>query len=689
MYKVALIGNPNVGKSTIFNSLTKLKQHTGNWPGKTVSNVSGKYNFKDEEYQIYDLPGTYSLLTDSLEEEIARDFICFEKIDAIVVVCDAVCLERNLNLVLQILEITDKEVICVNLMDEARKKGIKIDIGKLEQLLGVPIVGTVARSGFGIKELMEKISQVCVKKNNKSFNTEYPTILKEVIKKIMPLLENKKTGLNIEWIALRLLENNNSLIKAFNKYLGYDLLEDKILLAAIKQAKYYLHINGLHQDEISDVVVCTIFSRSEAICQEVIEFAKNDHTKKDKIIDKIVTNKRTGIPIMVILLISVLWITIVGSSFPSNILFDLLFWFEGKLLMFLKILSFPDWITNPLVFGVYRLLSWVVAVMLPPMAIFFPLFTLLEDCGYLPRIAFNLDNIFRKCSTCGKQALTMCMSFGCNVVGIAGTRIINSPRERMVAILTNNFIPCNGRFPTIIAIIAMFFIGFESNTYNSVVSTLLLFLVIMLGILMVFITSKILSKTILKGIPSLFALELPPYRRPQVIKVIARSIINRTLVVLGRAIAIAAPAGLFIWILANIDINGLSLLKHWTSFLDPFAQLFGSDGVILMAFVLGFPANEIVIPIMVMAYMMDGKIVEFESLNSLKALLVNNGWTTMTAVSVLIFTLMHFPCSSTCLSIKKETGSLKWTMVAIFLPTLCGLLFCFIITQVVNILGIS
>jgi len=323
--------------------------------------------------------------------------------------------------------------------------------------------------------------------------------------------------------------------------------------------------------------------------------------------------------------------------------------------------------------------------MLPPMAIFFPLFTLLEDVGYLPRIAFNLDKYFKKCCACGKQALTMCMGFGCNAVGVTGCRIIDSPRERMIAILTNVFVPCNGRFPTLISIITMFFVGFGTGFKSSFLSTLMLTGVIVLGIFMTFIISKILSKTILKGLPSSFTLELPPYRKPQIGKTIIRSIFDRTLFVLGRAISVAAPAGLVIWLMANININDLSLLSHCSNFLNPLGQLIGLDGVILMAFILGFPANEIVVPIMIMGYMATNNLTDFNNLVELKNLLVNNGWTFVTALCFMLFSLFHFPCSTTCLTIKKETGSWKWVIISILLPLICGITLCFLTTLIYNL----
>ncbi|MFZ2538063.1 MAG: nucleoside recognition domain-containing protein, partial [Oscillospiraceae bacterium] len=384
----------------------------------------------------------------------------------------------------------------------------------------------------------------------------------------------------------------------------------------------------------------------------------------------------------------VFWITITGANYPSQLLASGLFWIQDKLVDFFLWLGTPPWVHGVLVLGIYRVLAWVIAVMLPPMAIFFPLFTLLEDFGYLPRVAFNLDHYFKKANACGKQSLTMCMGFGCNAAGVVGCRIIDSPRERLIAIITNNFVPCNGRFPTLIAIITMFFAGIVASPFQSFVSTILLTGVVMLGIFLTFTVSRLLSVTVLKGVPSSFTLELPPYRKPQIGKVIVRSIFDRTLFVLGRAIAVAAPAGMIIWIMANVTIGNLSLLAHCSGFLDPFARLLGLDGVILLAFILGFPANEIVVPIIIMAYMSTGSIIELDNLNLLKTLLVDNGWTWVTAISTMLFCLIHWPCSTTCITIKKETQSIKWTFLSFLLPTVIGMAVCFVFTSVVRILGL-
>ena len=686
-YKIVLAGNPNVGKSTVFNELTGMHQHTGNWPGKTVSNASGMFSYHNNEYKIYDLPGTYSLISHSKEEDIAREFICFGDCDATVVVCDATCLERNLNLVLQILEMTSNVLVCINLIDEAEKKGIVVDIEKLKRQLGIPVVKICARDKVGFDQLLEKL-ELLVKKVNKTLQSEveYPVFIEDAIEKIQPIIQNKiENDKFSRWISLRILEEDTEIISLINEYLDYDIKKDKILQKQIEDARKTLLNISFNSGETKEIIVASLIEKADRIAKECVKYTKEDYQKRDRKIDRILTSKKTGIPLMILLLLVVFWITISGANYPSEWLYSFFTWIEGHLVGVFNYFKAPNWLTDSLVFGVYRILSWVVSVMLPPMAIFFPMFTILEYFGYLPRIAFNLDKIFKKCKACGKQALTMCMGFGCNAVGVTGTRIIDSPRERLIAVLTNCFVPCNGRFPTIISIITMFFIGFKTNLFYSFSSALLLTLTISLGIGMTFLVSKILSSTILKGVPSQFTLELPPYRKPKIGKVIIRSIFDRTLFVLGRAVVVAAPAGLLIWIMANVNVSGLSLLGHCANALDPFAKLLGLDGIILMAFILGFPANEIVIPIMMMGYLMTGTITDFSNLSVLKELLIQNGWTILTAINFILLSLFHFPCSTTCLTIKKETGSIKWTLISFFLPTLIGVLLCMFSTFIFSI----
>lgn len=680
---IALAGNPNVGKSTVFNALTGLHQHTGNWPGKTVSNASGYFTFNNLTYKIYDLPGIYSILAHSEEEFVARDFICFGGSDVVVIVCDAGCLMRNLNLVLQVCEITDKVVVCVNLLDEAKKKKIDVDLNKLSDLLGVRVVGTSARSNVGLDELLSNI-ELTFGESRKSKKVRYNQYVEDAIKVISDAIILDDSSINKRWVALNLLRDDELLRDKIEKELMIDLSDEKID-NSIKQARSLLLDGDITINEIDDVLTESINNEASLISSKVVSYLNKDYAKKDRRLDKILTKKSTGIPIMIILFAFIFWLTIAGSNYPSMLLQSVLFKFENVLFNFFSYLHIPNFVNEALTHGVYRVLAWVVSVMLPPMALFFPLFTILEDIGYLPRIAFNVDGIFKKCKTCGKQALTMAMGFGCNAVGVSGCRIIDSPRERLIAVLTNSFVPCNGRFPILISIITMFLVGVEGGFWNSLLGVLILMMVIGFGIFMTFVTSSVLSKTLLKGVPSSFTLELPPYRRPQYGKVIVRSIFDRTLFVLGRAITVAIPAGLVIWCLANININGGSLLSILSNVLDPLGKLLGMDGVILLAFILAFPANEIVIPIIIMSYMSTGNLVDISNLSTLREVLVSNGWTWVTAVSVMLFSLMHWPCSTTCLTVKKETSSIKWTILSIVIPTFCGVVICLIFNALVHI----
>lgn len=674
---IALAGNPNVGKSTVFNALTGLNQHTGNWPGKTVANAQGYCATAKHGCVFVDIPGTYSLMAHSAEEEVARNFICFGKPDAVVVVCDATALERNLNLVLQTMEVSDRVVVCVNLMDEAARKGISIDLKKLSRILGVPVVGTSARKKKTLSALLDAVDSALEKESKLDFKIDYP----DAVEKAVNIVE-KETRLAVKdrrrakWLALKLLENDPSLTKELTALAGDEFLNSPALFSARSQAEELLFENGITTDKLKDIIVSSAVEYAERIADETVTFKNQKYAAFDRKLDRFLTGKLTGYAVMIVLLAFVFWLTVTGANYPSEILSSFFGKIEIRLDELFVRLNSPDWLRGALVSGVWRVLSWVVSVMLPPMAIFFPLFTLLEDSGYLPRIAYNLDRPFKKCNACGKQALTVCMGFGCNAAGIVGCRIIDSKRERLLAILTNNFVPCNGRFPLLISVITMFFIGTSSGVVPSLLAAALLTGAIVLSLAVSMLVTKLLSLTVLKGVPSSYTLELPPYRKPQIGKVIVRSIFDRTLFVLGRAAAVAAPAGLIIWITANVFINGQSLLSLMSSALDPIGRFMGLDGVILVAFILGFPANETVIPLMIMAYAASGTLTDQTGLAETLNLFVANGWTPVTAVNVILFSLMHWPCSTTLITIKKETGSIKWTILSVIIPTVCGAALC-------------
>ena len=621
--RVALMGNPNVGKSTIFNGLTRLRQHTGNWAGVTVSCAVGQFSYGGQDFSAVDLPGIYSFDTRSAEEELTKDFILNEDYDFLLVVCDATCLERGLYLLSQAAGLLEhreeagpmpQAVLCVNLCDEAEKKGIQIDFKALERSLGIPVSPCCGRTDRGLLPLKK-------------------------------LLASLTASCPCACASCSLSAPYGKLPSAFSP---------------------------------------------KDLAAQAVTYTKEHYRKREERLDRILTGPFTGTAVMVLLLLGIFWLTITGANYPSSMLWDLFFSLEPRLAEAALSIGLPQWFIDMAVFGVYRVVAWIVSVMLPPMAIFFPLFTLLEDLGYLPRAAFNMDGAFHKCSACGKQCLTMAMGLGCNAAGVVGCRIIDSPRERLIAILTNRLMPCNGRFPLLLTMIALLGAGggvwaglpVESPVLSSLLTALVLTLFILAAILATLGASFLLSRTLLKGVPSSFTLELPPYRRPQPGKVIVRSIFDRTLFVLGRAVAVAAPAGLVIWLLANLTVGGESLLMHIAGFLDPLGALMGLDGIILMAFILGFPANEIVLPIILMAYLQSGVLAPMDDKTAILSLLSANGWTVKTAVCMAVFSLFHWPCSTTCLTIKKETGSLKWTAVSILLPTGIGVLLCMLVNLV-------
>ena len=603
---VALAGNPNVGKSTVFNALTGSRQHTGNWSGKTVACAEGR--LRGGGLTLTDLPGTYSLRAHSEEERAAREFLVSGQACAVVLVADAGCLERSLILVLQVLEVQKNAILCLNLMDEAAKKGIEIDVAALERELGIPVIPCAARQGKGLHKLEAAIRRAAAGENE-----THPTAIR---------------------------------YPAMNEDLTEEQRDDIATAAA-----------ALRAEEIA----LTCVRQPECAC------ARDDRA------DDVILSRRFGVPLMLLLLAGVFYITLFGANVPSEWLSTHLLALGTPFASALAKLGLPPFFVSMLTDGLWRVLATVVSVMLPPMAIFFPLFTLLEDAGYLPRVAFQLDHAFQCARASGKQSLTMCMGFGCNACGVSGCRIIDSPRERLIAILTNSFAPCNGRFPLLIFLCSVFFAGSAAG------GALLLTGVIAASVGLTLLVSRILSATVLRGEAVSFALELPPYRMPQIGRVIVRSVRDRTLFVLARAAAVAAPAGVLIWILANVQIGNTAILSHITAFLDPAARVFGIDGVILLAFILGFPANELVMPLIVMGYLSSGTIASGVDFASFRALLLANGWTVQTALCTLVLTVAHAPCSTTCLTILRETRSAKWTLAAVLIPAGIGLALCILI----------
>ncbi|MCP3962027.1 MAG: ferrous iron transport protein B [bacterium] len=712
-YVVALAGNPNTGKSTVFNALTGLRQHTGNWPGKTVSRAEGGFELADDRYKLVDLPGTYSLLSSSQDEEIARDFILFGQPDVTVIVVDANRLERNLNLVLQVLEITDRVVVCLNLMDEASRHGLTVDERRLARDLGVPVVPTSARYGEGLELLNDTIRQVAsgeLKPVPRRLGGGSPELKRAVgalagqIEEVYPQVPNAP------WVALRLLDGDRRISEAVS---SGELAEVHREQLSAEEEPDGEPVEVSAETSTAGREILTTASRlrwkvgphfhqslMEGIYTEAARFADRAVTRADekprfdldRTMDRLVTSRVWGFPLMLALLTVVFWLTIAGANVPSAMLASFLI---DTVHPFLKgvaaAIHLPWWLDGLLIDGIYLATAWVVSVMLPPMAIFFPLFTLLEDFGYLPRVAFNLDGILKRAGAHGKQALSMAMGFGCNAAGVVATRIIESPRERLIAIITNNFALCNGRWPTQILIASIFIGGLVPAYLAGLISALAVVAVAVLGVVLSIATSWLLSRTLLRGEVSAFSLELPPYRPPRLLQTLYTSLIDRTLIILWRAVIFAVPAGALIWLLSNLEVGGATLAEHAIGGLDPFGALLGLSGLILLAYVVAIPANEIIIPTILMLTVLvagaaglgEGAGVMFElDSHGTGDLLRASGWTLLMAINLMLFSLVHNPCSTTIYTIWKETRSVKWTTVSALLPLGMGFLLCFFVAQV-------
>jgi len=697
-YVVALAGNPNTGKSTVFNAITGLRQHTGNWPGKTVTRAEGAFALGESRYKLVDLPGTYSLRATTVDEEIARNFILFTRPDVTVVVVDANHLERNLNLVLQVLEITDRAVICLNLIDEAKRHGRTVDPRRLARDLGVPVVPTVARSGKGVKELLDTVAGVAAGRiacrphrlvPRPGGGTEAVEELAQTIRGVLPGLSNAR------WVALRLLDGDRRVEDALRQGELAEAETEAIDRLLSDAASLRWRVGESFHDALTE----DIYTEAARIADRAT--IVDDRPKRfdlDRAIDDVVTSRWLGLPTMLALLAVVFWITIAGANAPSGLLASLLIdQVHPRLHDLGALLRFPGWLSGLLFDGIYLATAWVVAVMLPPMAIFFPLFTLLEDFGYLARVSFNLDGLFKRVGAHGKQALTMSMGFGCNAAGVVATRIIDSPRERLIAIITNNFSLCNGRWPTQILIATIFVGALAPAHFAGLVSAGAVVGVAVLGIALSFAVSWLLTRTVLRGEASSFSLELPPYRPPRFWRTLYTSLIDRTLFVLWRAVVFAMPAGAVIWLSSNVTIGDASIAAHLVRALDPAGVFLGLNGVILLAYVVAIPANEIVIPTILMLTVSTlgmhglgagaGVMFETDTASDTAAILRTGGWTLLTGINLMLFSLLHNPCSTTIYTIWKETRSARWTAVATLLPLALGVAVCFTVAQVWRILS--
>jgi ferrous iron transport protein B len=584
-------------------------------------------------------------------------------------------------------------------MDQATKKGIKIDVKQLSRDLGIPVIPTIANTGKGLNDLVKSIAEVASGKTSTSphhfpLKQKIQNTVNELIPQIRKVIGDVP---NIRWIAMRLLEGDARIIETIKRGELASLIhssKDAKVLAGPTEDELEEFFNQVHivasslKETLHDLIVTSIYADAEIIASRAI--TKLEPTKDfDSKIDRILTSRTLGFPIMIALLLAVFWITIEGANIPSQLLAEGFFWVEEQLSLLFRWSGAPMWLEGVLVHGGFRGLAWVVSVMLPPMAIFFPLFTLIEDLGYLPRVAFNTDRFFKWAGAHGKQSITMCMGFGCNATGVISCRSINSPRERLIAILTNNFVPCNGRWPTLILMATIFVAATFPPQTAFLVASFTILIIMAVGVLVTFLVSALLSRTLLKGESSFFTLEMPSYRRPQLLRILYTSFIDRTIKVLYRAVIWAVPAGVLIWILGNVSVGGTTLMSLSADILSPIGLVIGLDGMILLAYIIAIPANEIIIPTIIMGYMGTSMMAELTSTSELYALFISQGFTIVTAICLMLFSVLHYPCATTTHTIWKETGSLKWTILSNLIPLIVAFLVCFVVTQIFHIFGLG
>jgi ferrous iron transport protein B len=682
---VGMAGNPNVGKSAIFNALTGSRQHVGNWPGKTIERAEGVFHHGDWEIHLVDLPGTYSLAAQSPEEIISRDYILSGEPDLVVNVVDATSLERNLNLTLQILELTDQVVVALNLMDEVRRQGWEIDVGALEAALGVPVVPTVATEGEGLPQLAAALREVAEgRRQLHPASVDYGLTVEGHAQSLEADLDSLGVDGRRRWVALRLLEDDPEIVEAFKEGNLSDccLREDapsvssEALQAVLRRAARLRE--ATHPDARVEIVRRRYEFAHDVVHGAVRRLRPVEESLTERV-DRIVTHRLWSWPIMLAILVAVLWVTIQGANVPSSWLEGAFGWLAQVTRGLLLGINAPWWVVGSLVDGLIVGTGTVIAVMLPPMVIFFTAFNLLEDIGFIPRVAFNLDRLMRAVGSQGKHTLVAMMSFGCNVTGVLTSRIIENAKDRIVAIITSPLILCNGRFGAGLALIILFF-------GNRALPVTLIYLAISVGAML--LATWVLNQLLFQQEPGGFVMELPPYRRPKWGQVIWRTLIHQVGHTMGRAVMIAAPATLLIWLLGNLPPGApfeRTAIGWLVRTLAPLGRPFGLTGEMLTALLFTLPAKEIVVPSLAMTYGLQATLVDSEAILDYLA----QTWTPLVAFSFLTFFMLYLPCLVTVWATWKETRSLKWMLMSLLVPLVTASLVTFLVYQGGLFLGLA